>query len=69
MLTRIIYWFNTHTMNPIAWPYVFWKTVWYHFIAPKTPYESSITIGEDCPHMNLTEVGLCEDCGKPLYGP
>lgn len=68
-MKRLIFWLDTHTMSPLAWPYVIFRTLQYA-LRPKTPEESSINIREHCLHEEgITEFGLCENCGDILYGP
>lgn len=71
MVSKIIYWFDTHTMNPLTWPYVLLRSIQYKIedILPKSPSQRALLDGHEvCPvcgqRAEITEQGLCENCGN-----
>lgn len=69
MIKEILYWLDTNTMNPLAWPYVLIRTFQYRVWPKNTPDEALIK-AEPCPVCHstgeITEQGLCETCGNVI---
>jgi ribosomal protein S27AE len=65
VLNKVRYWLDTHTSNPIAWPYVLLMMLYYRLAQNDEEIEvtKAMVVCPHCGFDQFTEQGLCERCG------